>query len=367
MATRSSSGNDSAEARERGTGVCVGIIVAPGAPAARVDELAAAVRERMLELRQQEPVHLEIVESPALGRPALTMDLVDIVRRELLARGWELAIGVTDVPLRLGRRAVAGHASPTHGVALLSLPALGVGRTTARAHDALTRLIDHALGEGCDGDLADGRRSRRLRGRIARLRAIGDERGGAGTVLTGGYLRLLVGLVWNNEPWRFAARLSRALVGALAAAAFALVTTDLWRLGDHLGGTRLSVLTALSIIATTVALVLVHGLWERNARPETRTQVALFNLATTATVLLGVTTLYVALLVATAATGLLLLPASLFGDALGHETRLADYLGLAWLISSLATIGGGIAGGLESDATVREATYASDAEDDAQQ
>jgi hypothetical protein len=34
-------------------------------------------------------------------------------------------------------------------------------------------------------------------------------------------------------------------------------------------------------------------------------------------------------------------------------------------VSSLATAGGGLGGGLETDATVREAPYASDADDDA--
>ena len=168
-----------------------------------------------------------------------------------------------------------------------------------------------------------------------------------------------------NEPWRFAARLSRALVAALAAVAFALVTTDLWRLADRLGAIRLTALTLLSILACAATLVLVHGLWERSPRPETRVQVALFNLATVATVVIGITTLYLALLALTLAAALLLVPAGVLADAVGHPVGPPDFLELSWLISSLATVGGGLGGGLEADATVREATYASDADDDA--
>ncbi len=92
---------------------------------------------------------------------------------------------------------------------------------------------------------------------------------------------------------------------------------------------------------------------------------ALFNLATSATVLFGVMTPYAALFVVTAAAAALLLPSELLSDALGHRVGVPDYLLVAWLISSLATVGGGLGGGLESEASVREATYAADADDDA--
>ena len=157
---------------------------------------------------------------------------------------------------------------------------------------------------------------------------MGDERGGVATVLFGGYLRLLAGLIWANEPWRFAARLYRVLIAALAAVAFALVTSDLWLLADRMGTLRLAALSFVSVGATAATLVIVHGLWERTPSPAARAQVALFNLATLATVLIGVACLYVALFALTAASAALLLPRGLLGQTL--VTRPASATWRSW-------------------------------------
>ncbi len=69
-----------------------------------------------------------------------------------------------------------------------------------------------------------------------------------------------------NRPWRLAIRLSRALVAALAAGVFALVTSDIWRLADGLGPLRLTLLTASSIVAMGATIVIGAGLWERQCR-----------------------------------------------------------------------------------------------------
>jgi hypothetical protein len=83
----------------------------------------------------------------------------------------------------------------------------------------------------------------------------------------------------------------------------------------------------------------------------------LFNLATTATVALGVVTLYVALFALTLAGAGLALDSDLLARELGHGVDFADYAGLAWFVSSLATVGGALGAGVESDVAVREAAY----------
>ncbi|MEU4592981.1 hypothetical protein [Micromonospora aurantiaca (nom. illeg.)] len=186
-----------------------------------------------------------------------------------------------------------------------------------------------------------------------------DDHGDGSTVryttrLITGNLRLLTGMVWANRPWRLAAGLSRALTAAVAAGVFALVTSDIWRLADAFGALRLSAAALVAVLAITVTLIVGGNLWEHAAAPAQRRQVALFNIATTATVVMGVAALYVVLFVLAAVLAAALVVPAVFAGSLGHPVDAGDYLELAWFTSSLATVGGALGAGLETDEAVRE-------------
>jgi hypothetical protein len=87
--------------------------------------------------------------------------------------------------------------------------------------------------------------------------------------------------------------------------------------------------------------------------------VILFNVATAATVLIGIATLYLALFLLVFAIAELLLSPDAVAAGLRHSAGTADYVTLAWFTASLATVGGALGAGLESDEAVREAAYAS--------
>lgn len=228
--------------------------------------------------------------------------------------------------------------------------------------DAALRLIGALLGES-DDDADWSRDAGRRRRMVQRLRELAaDTDDDAQTVrftapvLTGN-VRLLIGMVRANRPWRLAARLSRALVAAGATGVFALVTPDIWQLADAFGWWRLTLVGLVAVGATTATLVVGGGLWERAGRSRVREQVALFNLATTATVLIGVLVLYATLFVLALLAALVLVVPGLYAGTLGHPARFSDYVELAWLTSSLATLGGALGAGLEQDDVVREAAY----------
>jgi hypothetical protein len=335
--------------------IAVGLVAAPGAPADVARWLTGELSARLAAEHGEVGWRLHPVEDGLVRPPADDAEIVAAARTMLLAREWDLALCLTDLPLAVARRPVVGHASPVHGVAVLSLPALGALGLRRRALDTSLGLLRALLGESAP----DGAADRRAMGR--RLRDLAGDQEGLGVrftarVLTGN-LRLLLGMVRANRPWRLTVRLSRALTAALAAGVFALVSSDVWRSAVSFGWARLLVLAVGSVAAIAVTLVVGAGLWERGASPQVRKQVALFNLATTATVVIGVLSLYLALfLLSLGGAGLLVVPA-LFAAGVGHPVHLPDYLELAWLTCSLATVGGALGAGLETDEAVREAAY----------
>lgn len=337
--------------------VVVGLVAAPGAAA----ELAARLApELAAELSAQHPEvrwDVRAVEDGLVQPPADDDEIVAATRARLLAEDWDLAVALTDVPLEVSRRPVVGSASPLHGVALISLPALGAVGRHRRALQTAVGLLRSLLGQDDDEVDADDRAALGRRLRQLADDADGDEGVRSTARVLSGNLRLLVGMVRANRPWRLAVRLSRALTAAVAAGVFALITSDVWRLADSFGWVRLTVVALGSVGAVVVTLVVGAELWERPRGRRVRKQVLLFNVATSATVVIGVLSLYAVLFLLALAGGLLLVVEPLFSGGLGHEAHLSDYLELAWLTCSLATVGGALGAGLESDDAVREAAY----------
>ena len=281
----------------------------------------------------------------------------------LLDRGWHLVVCVTDLPLQTARRPVIAHVSAAHGVAVLSLPALGPVAVRRRAVETIVRLAGHLLGD--TGQAAGGGGRRRPLTQVVRRRMLelglrvdlGEHGMGLVARVVTGNIWLLLGMLRANRPWRLAVRLVRAMVAAVAVGVFALVTSDIWRLASYLGTLRLTIIGLGSVAATSVTIMIATRLWERSPRRSAREQVILFNIVTAVTVGIGVAVLYAAIFVAMLAAALLLVPAGLLGIVLGHPAGVADQVQLAWMATSLATLGGALGAALETRETVREAAY----------
>jgi hypothetical protein len=343
--------------------VTIGLIAAPGLAADLADDVATQL-VRTLTARYPADWRIPVVVDGLVPASAPTTELVDAAHRRLLAEDWEMTICLTDMPLRIGRRPLAGHASPTHRVALVSVPALGPRNVGGRAVETAVGMLRVLLDLPPDLSASDDRASDpHLRQRLVDLSELADEDPdhgptGLAALASGGRLRLLAGMLRANRPWRLATRLYRALVAALATAAFALVTRDVWIIAESLDLGRLAVVGVLSLGLTVASLIAVHGLWERTGPGTARDQILLFNAATTVTVFVGMASLYAVLFVLSLTAAGLLITTDVLSEAVGTSAGWEEYLKLAWLTSSLATVGGALGAGLESDDSIREAAYA---------
>jgi hypothetical protein len=352
------------EAASKQSCIRVGLVATPslGAEATKwvASEIAASLTQRFPDACWEVPY----VRDGLVTAPAELTELVDAARARLLDEDWDLVVCITDLPLRLSRRPLLTHTSPTHGVALVSLPAFGVRQVNRRLLDSIADAVCVLIGDtASDGTEQTEAARTRTRQRLAELATDLDDPSESRRVVflarvVTGNIRLLLGMIRANRPWRLVGHLSRALLGGLAAGTFALVQSDLWRIATNLGAVRPIVLMCVAIVIAVVTMIVGHGLWERADNPRVREQVALFNLVTTVTVTVGIASLYGTVFVASLGVGALLIDSSLFTNAVGHRVGVSEYLHLAWLASSLATFGGALGGVLETDEAVREAAYA---------
>ncbi|MEW1587289.1 hypothetical protein AB0283_17860 [Micromonospora vinacea] len=285
--------------------------------------------------------------------------LEDLAQRRADDR-WDVAICLTDLPLHADRGPLVAQTSARRVVAVVSLPALGLPQLRA-ARATVPDLVNRLLTDASDKRVPPaGWAPAEITRRIPAIhRVVGAADGDVGYVASGllGRVRLLAGMVRANRPGRALLGLSKLLVGAFGTAAFALTTDTIWQMGDALGGLRLSVIMVLGLTALVVWLIVAHDLWEKPSR-ETPTQLArLFNLGTILTLTLATAVSYVVLFVGTVLVGALLIDPSVLEQVVQRPVGVSDYLTLAWITSSLATVGGAIGSGLENEETVRAAAY----------
>ena len=275
--------------------------------------------------------------------------LLQAICERKAAEGWDVAVGLTDLPRRAGTRAVVADLDPRRGVALTSVPALGVLRLPHRARDVVVRLVLELRGTPAASPAA-----------TAGLAVLGDEAAPGGRLVLPALLgtwRLFAGMVRANRPWRLVGALSGALLAAFAASVFGVFTVTLWLLADRLGAVRLSVVTAVSVAAMVVYLITQHGLWERPEDSAQRRLARLYNVTTAVTLALGVLVFYAALLAVMTVTEAFLVDSDVLESNLGHPPSVGDYLDISWFIASLATVGGALGSGAEDGDTVRRAAY----------
>jgi hypothetical protein len=170
-------------------------------------------------------------------------------------------------------------------------------------------------------------------------------------------LRLLIGMVYANRPWRLAVGMSRVMMATFATGAVSLAYPTIWQLSATMGPWRLSAATILATAAMIGWLIVNHKLWERPNTPVERDRAALYNASTVVTLTIGVVALHLTTFVLLVFTAWWTLPPSLLAQNLGHAVGPADYLRLAWLVAAVATLGGALGSGLEDDQAVKQAAY----------
>jgi hypothetical protein len=287
--------------------------------------------------------------------------LLDDLARRRTDENWDVAVCLTDLPLHTDRMPLVAQTSARRRVAMVSLPALGLRQLRA-VRTVVPDLVSRLLTDASDrrvppaGWEPDG-----LASRVTAVdRMVGEGDAGELRYVASrliGRVRLLAGMVRANRPGRALLGLSKLLVGVLGTAAFALINSTVWRVGDALDGFRLAVIMLLGLAALVVWLIVAHDLWEKPDQDTPAELARLFNVGTVLTLTLATAVSYVVLFAGAVLAAVLLIDTSVLEQTLQRPVDVADYLKLGWFISSMATVGGAIGSGLEDEQTVRAAAY----------
>ncbi|MET9150987.1 hypothetical protein ABZX82_06920 [Streptomyces griseoflavus] len=310
---------------------------------------------------------VEVVSEPFTSGTEDPPTLMSRIRDRRSTENWDIVVALTDLPLHSHGRKLVVDLDHEHGLALLSLPSLGGWRLQTRAR----RAVEEAVVSLADSRVRKGERAgpsrlslRPFVGRLAPVHPdpVGDEEtADLRYVASGprGYLRLLVGMVRANRPWRLVPGLSKALAAALATGAIATVNSTVWSLAASLSTPRLVIATVGSVALMIGWLIVDANLWHRTAEesPEARKQAALYNVSTVVTVGIGVVVCYVGLLVINFVWALFILTDRVFASFTRNPLDATAYWTLAWFVASIATVGGALGSGLETDEAIRAAAY----------
>ncbi|MHA6794961.1 hypothetical protein ACVGVM_15820 [Pseudonocardia bannensis] len=288
--------------------------------------------------------------------------IIDLAAQRRAREGWDFVVCLTDLPLSANQGYLVGDLSRRANAAVVSVPALDMLRPAEQARDIVVRLILEWAGElpADSGDQEIEGGGVGVRSGVQPV-APTDEDIDVEYAAPAGRLRLLVGMVRVNRPWRLVWGLRNAVAAGLASAAFGLVSSVVWQLSGAMSALRLGIATVASLAMIVLWLILNHNLWQhadRRDRVEYR-QVRLYNAATMLTLVIGCGVAYVVLLAGSLATGWFVVVPQVLSAVIGHPAHVSDYLRLAWLVSSIGTIGGALGSGLESEDSVRTATYGS--------
>ncbi|WP_110689483.1 hypothetical protein [Salinicola endophyticus] len=171
------------------------------------------------------------------------------------------------------------------------------------------------------------------------------------------HLRLLAGMVRANRPWTILPAFRRIVAVAFATGAYGLIFPTLWRLSAAYEVYRFVLLMIAAIAAMVIWLILDHGLWEPQRYTGSPRLTRLYNLTTLMTLLLGVGCYYAILFALFLVAVILFVPASLLEATVESSIGWWNFPALAWLATSVATVAGALGSSLESDETIRGATY----------
>ena len=336
----------------------IGIMADPGLPQkslqSAADELAETLREEVDDtIDWRVDVSREAFSLTPDGDIPLMDEAEDLRRRYQ----WDLVIYLTELPRYLDEDPLLCELSVSNRAALVSLPAMGARRLSARIRKLLVVLIQAAQHDDPGSNLVENGHSEL---HMKSLRAVPDaEADGVNIILPGWWsrVRLLSGMVRHNRPGGMLPAMSGSLAAAIAFGTFGVYYSSVWLLAAALHPLRLLLISVVIVAVLTGWFIFRNGLWNSQKTDAPTWRGRFDNLTTIIMVGTSVALMYLFLAIGLFGFALLIIDSRHLSTELLQPINIWDYVEVAWMAAGLGSMAGALGSTFDSDEKIRRATY----------
>lgn len=310
--------------------------------------------QRTLERIYGQPISVQVESQLLLVDQANALDIGTAQRIASRYGELDVVLLLTEMPRHVENRPLVAGVFPEQGVAVVSLPTLGVwmsAKRLLRVFVSCTVRITSPSG----GTSRTTRYPRNLSG--ARWFRREDGSYSLSSTAWAGPLRTVLGMVVSNEPWRTIPHLSTAFAAALATGAFGIFYSSIWQMSDALSAYRLIFTAVVAVTTMVLWLVVRNRLWDAPDAERSAGLVLLYNLSTGVTLTFAVIALYSLLTLLILAVSLIVIAPGFMGDVLGYPADFQNYLKIAWFSAAMGVVAGAMGTSFDDETELRNLTH----------
>lgn len=327
------------------------LVADPGVAARRIE----SITERFTtEVREVLTKDVEVIVETRSVRITTdgSLDIAAIGELDAEHLDTDAVLVLTEVPRHVEGKALVAEIFSEKRTAIISFPTLGVWLTKRRIREIFMNCLLRLL------PTEHGPVDKKYAQRWARWSSTQDGRRDRlfAHTLTGDP-RTILGMTVANEPLRTAPKLSGALAAASAVGAFGIFYYSIWEMADALSTARLLTIGVAVILSMVAWLIFTNRLWDKPTNQHLGRVVMLYNGSTVLTLLVAVTMLYLALVVAIFAGALVVIDPDFLADLIGEEVDVFNYLDIAWLSAAMGVVAGAIGSTFDSSMDIRRVTH----------
>lgn len=341
--------------------VVVGIITTPGLPKKLLEDILERLKETAGNSIDDEiDWQIEYRTDILTGSAEFVNEIFKKVETIKDNNDWDMAIAISDLPSISDRKAVLSDFDYGEKNSLISVPALGIFGNKKK----LEMLLLHHI-EVLYGEYSPEETEKIQPNLISKLVEVTPQEEGESKhrhiikSTLGGWLRIVGGMTYLNEPWKEFGNFKTIVALAFATGTYISIFRTPWELSLDYSMWRFILLMVIAVFGMVGWLIYAHDLWERRTTKNQPAYRRLYNFSTILTLLSLTLVNYLVVSLLLTISILIFVPMGLFETWTNVEANVTwpDYLTLIWFTSSLGVLAGAFGSTVEEEEKIRNITY----------